>query len=186
MADLFCDSVQSDFLEQICGTETGRIIGLGLVLPSAVGGSPEYDPSEDQDWLDGESASPRSHWIINAGVRGEMSRAADTEDEGFGLDATNLTGAEHSATLQVKGIEGNVEFTNQVNLKKWFVALVTSAKDSNGDYLMYWIDVPCTVVFRPTVQTDLKSVQIWDVSIKWSSIYNPDFVPVPESLEPEA
>lgn len=173
MADLYCDSVQGEFTGLSCGVEKGRVVALGLVLPTV-----EFtaDPSDDAEWVTNTESSPQTAWVITEGVRGEMPRATDTEDEGFGMDATQLTGAEWSVNLQILGLNGNVDFTNIVNKKKWHVALPYS----NGE--MFYIDSPCTVIFRPVVQTDLKSTNVWDVQIKWSSIDNPQIYTTPASL----
>lgn len=176
MADIYCDDVQGDFSELSCGTETGRIVALGLVLAS----TGMTDASDNSEWTTKTGASPQTAFIINNGVRGEMPRASDTEEEGFGLDETQLTGASGSATLQIKGLDGNVAWTNIVNKKKWHVALPYSAGQ------MLFVSVPCTVVFRPVISQDLKSTAYWEVSIKWSSIDNPSIVDTPTLLQPES
>jgi hypothetical protein len=174
MADLFCDDVQGDFTELSCGVEPSRIVSLGLVLPSAA----LTLPSDDSEWITGVNASPQTAFVINTGVRGEMPRASDTEEEGFGLDETQLTGASHAATLQIKGLTGNVDWTNIVNKKKWHVALAYSAGD------MVYVAVPATVIFRAVIPTDLKATAYWEVSIKWTSIDNPSIYVTPASLVP--
>jgi hypothetical protein len=174
MADLFCESLNEDFTPLSCGTETGRIIALGLVDPD----NALTDPSDDTEWQSGTTGSPQIAWVITDGVRGEMTRATDTEEEGFGLVSTEVSGADHSVTLQIKGLDGNVEWTNKVNKNKWHVALPYSAGQ------MFYVDVPTTVTFRPAVSTDLKSSALWEVTIKWSSINNPTIVDTPVTLQP--
>jgi len=174
MADIFCESLDGDFTPLECGTETGRIIALGLVDPD----NALTDPSDDSEWVSSTGSSPQTAWVITEGVRGEMPRATDTEEDGFGLVSTEVSGADHSATLQVKGLADNVAWTNKVNKNKWYVALPYSAGQ------MFYIDVPCTVTFRPAVQQDLKSSAFWEVTIKWSSINNPDIYDTPVTLQP--
>lgn len=182
MADIFCDDVIGDFTELPCGVENGRITALGLVNTD----NPLTDPSDDSEWTTGAGASPQTIFVINKGVRGEMPRASDTEDEGFGNEETQLTGASHSATLQIKGLKGgtaskgtNPTWTNTVNTNKWYVALAYSEGD------MVYINVPCTVVFRPVIVSDIKGTNMWEVTIKWTSIYNPDIYTTPASLAAE-
>ena len=172
MADIFCGNVQGDFVPLECSSEKGRIIAIGLVLPS----DPLTDPSDTLEWTTRLGASPQTAFVINSGVRGEMPRASDTEEDGFGLDETQLTGASHAATAQILGLKNNTAWTNFINKKQWHVAMAYSEGD------MLYVDVPVTVVFRPVIQSALKSANHWDVSFKWSDINNPTIYTTPAAL----
>lgn len=171
MADIYCSTLLTDYTPLECGVEKGRIIALGLVDPD----SPLTDPSDNTEWTAG-LGSPQTAWVITSGVRGEMPRATDTEEEGFGLDETQLTGASHQATLQILGVKNNPAFWNIVNKKQWHVALAYSEGD------MFYIAKPVTVISRPVVGSDLKSTIYNEVTIKWSDIDNPLVYTTPASL----
>lgn len=176
MADLYCDSVQGDFTELDCGVESGRIIALGLVDPSYT----FTDPGDDTEWTTNLGSSPQMAWKITKGVRGSMPRATETEAEGFGREATMITGADRQANLQVIGVKGNDAWVRMVNAKKWHVALPYSEGD------MVYVDVPCTVRFEQAIEQDIKSAVIWDVVIKWTNYDIPLVHTTPASLNDES
>lgn len=176
MADLYCTDVQDDFSEVTCGIETGRIVAFALVDPiiDAI-----TDPEDDADWTTAVGASPQGVFVINNGVKGEMPRATETEEEGFGLELVQVVGADHQATLQVKGIKGNTDFMNIVNRKAWGVALVYN----RGNDMLY-IPSGVTVQGRIVIPAGLNNQAYWEVTFKWTTLDEPSVYTTPASLQP--
>lgn len=177
MPDIYCDSVQGDFTEKVCGVDTGRISALGLSLV------PLVDPEDDSEWTDGQSTSPQTHYWITTGVRGGMPRAQDAEVDGFGLESTLVVGADHQVDIEILGVteDGNVDWANTVLGKRWYVALPFG----DGGTKMYYVSAPAIVSLRPQTETDIRGLTRFVGTIKWTDIYSPLVYDTPASLIPD-
>jgi hypothetical protein len=174
MADTtFCDSNVPDYVVRECGTDFAGIVGIGLV---DVGEDPvEGDLENAAYWTAGAAASPQVIYVI-PNTRGEYSGGSPTEEDGFGLEVSRVTGADHAAVVEVEGLLENRDFWEGVNRRKWKVALVTAGG------LLLWIDTPCSVYAKINNQRSTKGMAFWSVDIKWQSYSNPAIYDAPEGV----
>jgi len=174
MADLsFCDSDVPDYVSRECGIDYAGIVGLGLIKDDE---SPSDVNLEDPNyWTTGIGASPQAIYVIPK-TRGEYSGGTPTEEDGFGLQATIVTGADHTATIEVEGLIENRDFWEGVNRRKWKVALITAGG------LLYFIDVSSSVYAKINNQRSTKGMAFWMIDIKWQSFSNPKVLNAPDGI----
>ncbi len=174
MADTtFCDSNVPDYVARECGNDYAGIVGIGLVSTSV---DADQTDLEDAAWWEAQViASPQSVFVI-PNTRGEYTEASPTEEDGFGLEVSRVTGADHSAKVEVEGLATNRDFWEGVNRRKWYVALVTAGG------LMYWVEVPSSVYSRINNQRSIKGLAFWSIDIKWQSFSNPEVFTAPEGI----
>lgn len=171
MADnSFCDSTVPAYVARECGTDFAGIVAMGLI---DVDETPvKADLENPAWWANGEQASPPSVYVIK-NTRGEYTSATPTEEEGFGLESTRVTGADHTATIEVEGLSENRDFWEGVNRRRWKVALITA-----GGLLLY-VNVPVSVYSRINNQRSIKGMAFWAVDFKWQSFSNPEVYSAP-------
>lgn len=174
MADLsFCNVEVPDYVTLQCGNDFAGIVGLGLIKDDQ---SPTDGQLESADyWEDGIIASPQVVYVIPK-TRGEYTGGSPTEEEGFGLQGTIVTGAEHVATVEVEGLIENRDFWEGVNRRKWKVVLVTSAG------FMYFVNVSSSVYAKISNARSTKSMAFWMIDIKWQSYANPKVLNAPAGI----
>jgi hypothetical protein len=174
MADLsFCDSNVPDYVNRECGIDYAGIVGIGLIKDDQ---NPTDADLEDDAWWTAEiAASPQSVYVIQ-NTRGEYNGGTATEQDGFGLQATVVTGADHTATVEVEGLIENRDFWEGVNRRKWKVALITAGG------LMYYVDVSSSVYAKINNAKSTKAMAFWSVDIKWQSFSNPKVLNAPEGI----
>lgn len=173
MADAFCSIDIPDYVQKECGIERAGIVAIGLI-------DTDQNPSNDNlssktYWETQLAATPPTHFKILQ-TRGEYPGGTPTEEDGFGRESTQITGADHEMPIEVEGLLDNRDFWEGVNRKKWKVAAVT-----NGDLLIF-IDVPCTVYAKMNVPKNIKAGAFWMVSIKWQGYDNPRIVEAPADI----
>jgi len=174
MADTtFCDENVPDYVNRECGIDYAGIVGFGLIKD-------DEDPSdadlEDPTfWEAAVDASPQAYYVI-PNSRGEYLGGTPTEEEGFGLQSTIVTGADHPATVEVQGLIENRDFWEGVNRRKWKVVLITAGG------LMYYINVAASVYAKINNARSTKSMAFWSVEIKWQSFANPKVLNAPEGI----
>lgn len=173
MADAFCSIEIPDYVQKECGIERAGIVAIGLI-------DTDQNPTNDNlssktYWTAQLAASPPTHFKILQ-TRGEYPGGSPTEEDGFGRESTQVTGADHEATVEVEGLLDNRDFWEGVNRKKWKVAFVT-----NGDLIIY-VDTPVTVYSKINNPRSIKSGAFWMVSFKWQSYDNPQVVEAPADI----
>ncbi len=174
MADVFCDVDAEEYVQQDCGIERAGIVAVALIDKSI--STPSKTNLEDPTYWDALLAdSPLSTFVIKK-TRGEYAPASNTEEEGFGRESTQVTGAEHEAPFEVEGLLDNRDFWEFANRKKWKMVIVT-----NGD-LGYFIDEPVTITARINNPRDIKASAFWMVSAKWQDFNNPVVFEAPDSI----
>jgi hypothetical protein len=174
MADTtFCDSNVPDYVARECGTDYAGVVGIGLVATDETPTDGDLESAEF--WLDGQDASPQKIYVI-PNTRGEYTGGSPTEEDGFGLENTRVTGADHAAVVEVEGLKENRNFWEGANRRKWKVALVTAAG------LLLWIDVPASVYAKINNQRSIKNMAFWAIDIKWQSFSNPKVLTAPEGV----
>jgi len=174
MADTsFCDSNVPDYVTRECGVDFAGIVGMGLIKDDQ---SPTDANLEDPTfWENAIAASPQSYYVIPK-TRGEYTGGTPTEEDGFGLQLKIVTGAEHTATVEVEGLIENRDFWEGVNRRKWKVALITAGG------LMYFIDVSSSVYAKINNQRSTQNMAFWSIDIKWQSLSNPKVLNAPEGI----
>lgn len=174
MASVFCDVNVPDFVQLDCGTELGGIVAIALI-------SADETPTlanlrEASFWTSKLQASPQKYWVITD-TRGSYPGGTPTEEEGYGRVSTLRTGADHEATVEVRGVLANRSFMASVNqTSNWNVVLVTN--DGIGHYLE-----DASVYGKMVIDQSIKSTERWNISIKWSDdLSNPEVFQTPTAI----
>lgn len=174
MADTtFCDADVPDYVNRECGIDFAGVVGMGLIKD-------DEDPSDAEledptFWTAAIGDSPQAYWVIQK-TRGEYTGGTPTEEDGFGLQATVVTGADHTATVEVEGLAENWAFWEGVNRRKWKVVLITAGG------LMYYINVSTSVYAKINNQRSIKGMAFWSVDLKWQGLANPKVLEAPEGI----
>ena len=171
MADTtFCDSDVPDYVQRECGTDFAGIVGFALI---------DVDQDPNQATLESSvtwgDTSPQLYYVIK-NTRGEYNGGSPTEEEGFGTESTRVTGADHTATIEVEGLLENRDFWEGVNRRKWKVALVTAGG------LMYYISKPVSVYAKINNQRSTKGMAFWSIDLKWQDFSNPEVFTAPDGI----
>jgi|KBSMisStandDraft_5_1062788.scaffolds.fasta_scaffold01527_11 hypothetical protein len=159
MASIFCLESVPDFEQLSCGTELGGIVAFALVDKSL---SPtKTDLQTKSYWQQKTAASPQKMWIIQD-TRGTYPGGTPVEEEGFGKTPTLRTGADHEASIEVRGVEENRDFWAAVNqTDKWGIVFFTN--DDLG-FFAENVSVYAKIDIQQSIKTSIK----WMVSCKWS------------------
>lgn len=173
--DVFCESDVPDYQQAECGIENGGLIAVGLILPSVDVGDDDTakiaNLEDETWWSDGAGASPQTHWYI-LDTRGSKAAATFTEEEGFGLNSTEVTGADESWVFESLNVGDNRDFVAGVNKRrKWNAVFVTAAAKDSG-YLAWYQE---NVNFRGSLllEQSIKSRQRWS----WEARASTDTTP---------
>lgn len=134
--DLFCETDAPDYIQAECGIESGGIIAVGLIKPGTDIGDTDEEIAafllDEANWTAGIAASPQTMWRI-LDTRGSKAAATFTEEEGFGLIPTEVTGADETFTFESLNVYDNRDFVAGVNKRrKWNVVFVTAARRDDG------------------------------------------------------
>lgn len=169
-ADIFCEEDLADYVQAECGIEAGGLIAVGLILTTedvGVDDAAKVTNLEDETWWsNGVPASPQTHWFIKD-TRGSKAADTFTEEEGFGLNGTEVTGADESWIFESLNVGDNRPFVAGVNKRrKWKAVFVTAAKREDGYLAWYREDVN----FRGSllVEQSIKTRQRWSWEAKAS------------------
>lgn len=174
MADLFCSQNVPEHVVIDCGIDKAGIVAAAFVDTSIA--TPSVSNLEDDSWWTAlTGASPQTAFVVLK-TRGEYASASPTEEDGFGRESTQVTGASHEATLEFEGIDENRDFVEGINRRKWKVALVT-----NGDKVLF-IDVPVTVYGRLNVPRGIDTSAYWMLTLKWKDYSNPIVADIPATV----
>lgn len=173
--DVFCESDVPEYQQAECGIESGGLIAVGLILPSIVTGANDAakiaNLEDEQWWSDGAGSSPQTHWYI-LDTRGSKAADTFTEEEGFGLNSTEVTGADEAWVWESLNVGDNRDFVAGVNKRrKWNAVFVTAALSGSG-YLAWYRE---NVNFRGSllIEQNIKSRQRWS----WESRASHDTTP---------
>ena len=174
MADIFCNSTVSQYVQVDCGIDQAGIVAAAFVPEDTP--TPSVANLEDEAWwtaiLD---LSPISAFVVTK-TRGEYAGGTPTEEDGFGRESTQITGATHEATLEFEGIDENRDFVEGVNRRKFKVALVT-----NGDKVIF-IDAPVTSYFKLSIPRGITTAAFWTGTLKWQDYSNPIVADIPANI----
>lgn len=170
MADVFCSTDVPDYVQTDCGIERAGIVAM-VLIDTDVGTPSDANLTTASYWTSLTGQSPPLAYIIKK-TRGEYPGGTPTEEEGFGREATRVTGADHESPIEVEGLLDNRDFWEGVNRRNWKLGIVT-----NGDLLLY-VDNPVTVYAKMNVPRDIKTGTFWMINIKWQEFSNPRVVDV--------
>lgn len=162
---VFCDEDVPDYIQQDCGIERAGIVAAVLVDKDVT--TPSVANLESNSYWTGLTGQSPPDAYILLKTRGEYAPPTNTEEEGFGRESVQVTGAEHEISFEVEGLYDNRDFWEGVNRRKWKLGVVT-----NGD-LLYFIDTPVTITGRINNPRDIKAGAFWMVSCKWQDFSNP-------------
>lgn len=173
MADIFCTTEVDDFIPLECGIERAAIIAIGLI-------DLDEEPSDAnlQDaafWASKLAASPAKYWLINP-TRGEYNGGTPTEEDGFGTESTQVTGADHQAIVEFEGLVSNRDFVESINRRKFKLVLFTA-----GGFF-YYVDASVTGYTTPKNGRSPKAGAFWAGTWKWQSYDNPKILTTPDIL----
>lgn len=177
MANLFCSSEESEYTQKNCGIDYAGIVAIAYIREDYEQ-SPEIQVSdlEDEDWWTTLiNNSPKDAFIVTK-TRGEYPKAAPTEEDGFGRESTQVTGAAHEVTAEFEGMIENRDFVEFLNSRKWKVAFITNAD------IGYFVEAPVTVYGAANVPRGIDTGQFWMVSHKWKSLPNPVAFNIPSNI----
>lgn len=163
LADIFCDSDLAEYVQAECGIENGGLIAVGLIEPGVDVGDTDAEKVTNLEnetwWSDGVAASPQTHWFI-LNTRGSKAADTFTEEEGFGLNGTEVTGADESWVFESLNVFDNRPFVAGVNKRRrWNAVFVTAATRDSG-YVAWYRE---NVNFRGSllVEQSTKTRQRW-------------------------
>lgn len=171
--DIFCSTDMPEYVVQECGIERAGVIGVGLV---DLDEDPDQTDLEDASWWTALLAqSPQTSFVIQ-NTRGQYDGGQPTEEEGYGTESTQVTGADHEALFEVEGLLDNRDFWEGANRRKWKLAIVTNAM------LLYWVNVPATIYSKIMNPRNIKQGAFWAVSAKWQDYSNPAVYEAPDGI----
>ncbi len=174
MADIFCDQDVPEHVVIDCGIDKAGIVAEAYIETSVP--TPTTAELADQTWWDAlTQASPPQAFIVLK-TRGEYAPPTPTEEDGFGRESTQITGASHEVTTESEGLEENRDFWESINRRKWKYAMVT-----NGDKVLF-VDAPVTAHGRLSVPRGIDTSAFWVVSHKWKDYSNPLIAQIPATV----
>lgn len=146
--------------------EHGRISGTGFIHSSYYS-TIAADPLNSSLWTTGLDAGASG--IINIPeTEGELGEPAEQTRTGFGRTSEFLTGFDWTASFRDPNFLENCDFWNSMN-------------NARGLYYFYYrtetqtyiTDKPVTVIAKPVIENDDKSIVLWNVTVKWNSLNIP-------------
>jgi hypothetical protein len=170
----FCDVSVPDFQQLECGSELGGIVAIAIIDDDE---APTLEQLRERTfWQSKLAASPQKYRVIKD-TRGSYPGGTATEEEGYGITSTIRTGADHEATIEVRGIDGNRNFWAGVNqTAKWKVVLVTRS-------LRSFLVEGASIYGKLVIDQSIKSTLRWNGSIKWSDdLSNPPEFTAPTGI----
>jgi hypothetical protein len=174
MADLFCTTDVGEYVQIDCGVDQAGLVAAAF-LKADTPTPTKVNLETEAWWTDLLAGSPKTSFIVTK-TRGEYPGGAVTEEEGFGSTSTQITGANHEATLEFQGVEENRDFVEGVNRRRFKVAFVT-----NGGKVLF-IDSPVTVYFKLVIPKGITSAAFWQGMLKWQSMSNPIVADAPANV----
>jgi hypothetical protein len=174
MADIFCDSTVSPYTQIDCGIDQAGIVAMAFIDESTP--TPSVTNLEDEAWWTALLAvSPEASFIVTK-TRGEYPGGTPTEEDGFGRESTQITGALHEATIEFEGIDENREFVEGINRRKFKVAFVT-----NGNKVIF-VDAPVTSYFKLNIPRGITTAAFYMGTLKWQEYSNPIVADAPANI----
>ena len=174
MASVFCDVNVSDFEQLDCGTELGGIVAIAIISSDQ---APTLENLREASfWTTKLAASPQKYFLVEE-TRGSYPGGTPVEEEGYGRTSTIRIGADHEATVEVRGVANNHQFMAAVNqTADWHAVLVTY--DGMGLFVEN-----ASIYGKIVIDQSIKSTARWNLSIKWSDdLSNPQTFVAPSAI----
>lgn len=157
-----------------CGIDQAGIVAVGFIDTSVT--TPTKVNLESEGWYTAKlHASPPTLYVATK-TRGEYPGGAPTEEDGFGKESTQVTGAKHEATIEFEGIDENRLFVEGINTKKWKMVFIT-----NGGKGIY-IDAPVTPYGKLIVPKGILTAAFWQMKLSWQDFANPVVFDQPDNI----
>jgi hypothetical protein len=167
----FCDVTIPDYAPRNCGTDFAGIIGLGIIN---VYEEPTTSELEDPDYWANRLTEVTLKYFAIRNTRGQYEEIEVQEEED--LIGSIVTGAKHTAVIEVPDIQDNRDFWDAIQRHNWKICLVTSGG------LMYYIDKPVSVYAKLNNQKSIKQQAFFEVHLKWYDFSNPYILEAPEGI----
>lgn len=173
-----------DYVQAECGIETGGIIAVGFVKPDHdIGDTDEEKISfleSEVQWSNGLGDSPQTMYVIKS-TRGSKAEDSYTEEDGYGLNATEVTGADEEWLFRSLNVQDNRDFVRAINKRRtWHVLFVTSKKVGAG-YLAHFRE-NVNVKGSLLIDESTKTRQVWS----WRARASHDTTPPLQLIAPES
>lgn len=169
----FCDYGVPDYVQKICGIDKAGVIAVLLIDPSQ---TPTGANLSDPLFIAARVAASPSLYFRIKPSRGDYNGGTPNEEDGFGRDSTQVTGADHVLNFEFEGLLESRDFVEGVNRRKWKLAIIT-----NGD-LQYYVTVPTTVYITIMNPRGVKTGAYWKGTAKWASYDNPIVLTAPAGV----
>lgn len=172
--NIFCEQNQSDYVQMDCGIDQAGIVAVGFIDTTVT--TPTKVNLESEGWYTNLLAQSPPQLYVATKTRGEYPGGTPTEEDGFGKESTQVTGAAHEATIEFEGIDDNRLFVEGINSKKWKMVFIT-----NGGKGIY-IDAPVTPYGKLNVPRGITTAAFWMMTLKWQSFENPVVFDAPDNI----
>lgn len=166
-----------DYQQAECGTETGGVIAVGFIKPGSDIDSQDSDAEKvsflesEVQWSNGIGDSPQTMFVVK-NTRGSKGEDTYTEEDGYGLNATEVTGADEEWLFRSLNVQDNRDFVKAINARRtWHQVFVTSKKVGDG-YLAHFrenLNTKGSLV----IEESTKTRQVWS----WRSRASHDTTP---------
>lgn len=157
-----------------CGIDQAGIVAAGFIDASVT--TPTKVNLESEGWWTALLAQSPPRLYVATKTRGEYMGGTPTEEDGFGKESTQITGATHELTLEFEGIDDNRLFTEGVNSKKWkFVGVTNGGKG-------FYVDAPVTVYGKLQIPRGITTGTFWAMTAKWQDFANPVVFDAPDNI----
>lgn len=168
---IFCDEELPEYITRECGVDFAGVVGIGLIH---IDEDPEVSDLSDPDFWNGVTSEDKPKYFVIRNTRGEYSPPEETTEED--LVGYLVTGASHSAVIEVPDIQGNRDFWDYVSLRNWRLCIVT------GGGLLYYIRIPVSFYAKIVNKRSVKSEVFFNVQMKWQDLSIPLIVDAPEGI----
>lgn len=164
----FCDIDIEDYTIKNCGIDYAGIIGLLIIHQSE---NPSLSDLSDPEYIATRLAEPDKKFFLIRNARGQYEDIEPIEEED--LEGLRVTGATHTATIEVPDLKPNRDFWDEIQRFNWKIGILTSGG------LMYYVDKPVSFYPKINNQRGIKTAAFFEVVMKWYDLSNPYVLPEP-------
>lgn len=157
--DIFCEENTPDYVQAVCGIETGGIPFIAIVDVSVTLDRDNLTATlEDASWWTTNIAASPSNRFVALNTRGSKPKGTPTEEPGFGFLSVINNGDERTVTFEAIGAVENERFWSSINRKPAHQFIYgTTTKDSDGNYLAYLSSADASIYADVVIDQDVKS-----------------------------
>ncbi len=103
MANIFCEDNQDEYVQRDCGIDQAGIVAVGFIDESV--STPTKTQLESEAWYTNLLNQSPPQLYVATKTRGEYPGGTPVEEDGFGKESTQVTGANHEMTIEYEGID---------------------------------------------------------------------------------